>query len=719
MGVAFVQGADATGDRHPFFDGGLYPEWSELTPQQGAIDVRAGMEIAKKRLAAIREVQPQQATYENVFAAFEGAQEEMERAASLLGNLSATMDNDELRKVQEELIPEMTRFQASITADEKLWGVIKAAASASWVKKLSPEKQRFVQQVVDIFRDSGADLSPERKERLTEILSELSTLAHQFDKNLLDATKAWKLVVHDPAELAGMPEVWMRNARESALKAGFGTEQEPCWLITLQEPSVIEVIRSCDVEATRKRCWEAYSSIGSKAPYDNAGIVARVMMLRREMAELLGFDNFADLQLAHRMAGSGKKAMDFIDDMMKKVKPAFDDEVKQLLDFIAQCKGVESDKLNPWDSAYYQRKLAKERYSFDTELLRPYLECNRVIKGMFAIYEHLYSIRIRELPTRYAGQTEKPVEGAVSVWHPEVRVFAVEDVKTGQHLGSFYMDLFPRSSKRVGAWVQPMHYGTPAHDGKPHTSHLALLAGNLSPATADSPALFSHRDAETIFHEFGHMMHCMLGDTELRTHCGTSVTWDFVELPSQMNENWTWEPESLVTFAFHYKTGERIPDDYVKKLQSVRFFFPAHDNMGQLCIAKLDMEMHTHYIELFRGKDLDAATQELLGPWKAPYSVQPPSIMRNLSHCISGGYAAGYYSYKWSEVLAADVFTKFLREGILNPAVGAEYREKILSKGDSKPAGELYRDFMGRDPNPDALLEKQGLNHGPVTMPSP
>ncbi len=709
MGLAVVQGAVESEEHHPFFDVGGYPEWGELTPQQGAIDVRAGIELAKKRLAAIREVQPQQATFENVFAAFENAQQEMENAEILLGNLSAVMDNEELRKVQEELLPEITRFQASITADEKLWGVIKAAASASWVKKLSPEKQRYVQQVVDAFRDSGADLSPEHKERLAEILSELSTLANQFDKNVLDATNAWQWVVRDPAELAGMSEVWMERARASARAAGFGTEQEPCWLITLQEPSVIEVLRTCDVEATRKRCWEAYSSVGGKAPYDNSGIVARVMMLRRELAELLGFANFADLQLAHRMVSSGQQAMDFIDDMMKKVKPTFDTEVAQLLDFIAQEKGVKSDKLNPWDAHYYQRKLAQKQYSFDIEQLRPYQECNRVIKGMFAIYEKLYSIRLRELPTRYAGQKEKPADGAVSVWHPEVRVFAVEDEKTGQHLGSFYMDLFPRNSKRAGAWVHPLRYGTPAHDGKPHTPHLAALVGNLSPATADAPALFSHMDVRTIFHEFGHMMHCMLGDTELRSHCGTSVTWDFVELPSQMNENWAWEPESLATFAVHYKTGERIPDELLQKLQNVRFFFPAHDNMGQLCIAKLDMEMHMHYNELFRGKDLDAATQELLGPWKAPYSVQPPSIMRTLTHCISGGYAAGYYSYKWSEVLAADVFTKFLREGILNPVVGAEYREKILTKGDSKPAAELYRDFMGRDPNPDALLEKQGL----------
>ncbi len=708
LGLAAARSA-ADDEKHPFYEGGLYPEWGELTPKQGAIDLRAGMRLAKERLDKIRELKPGETNYENVFAAFENAPMEMERAESYLHVLESTMDHEELRKVQEELIPEMTLFTASITADEKLWAVIKTAAAAPWVKQLSEEKQRYIQQVVDSFHDSGADLTPEQKERLSQILRELSTLTNQFDKNVLDATNSWQWIISDPAQLSGMSKEWMARAQADALREGYGSAEEPKWLITLQEPSVLEVMRSCDIEATRKRCWEALSSVGRDDPYDNASIVARVMELRKEMARLLGFSSFADLTLAHRMAANGQQAMGFIDDMMKKVKPAFDAEISQLLGFISQCKGVKEEKLNPWDTSYYMRKLAKELFSFDTELLRPYQECNRVLNGMFAIFEKLYSIRIQELPTRYAGMSEPPAEGAVAVWHPEVRVFAVHDVATGTHLGSFYMDLFPRNSKRGGAWVQPLDYGTPAHDGRPHSPHLAILVANLSPATEDHPALFSHLDVETVFHEFGHMMHCMLGDTELRSHCGTSVAWDFVELPSQMNENWTWEPESLRTFATHYQTGQSIPDDYLEKMQKVRFFFPAYDNMNQLCIAKLDMEMHINYADKFWGKDLDEATQELLALWRAPYSRLIPSIMRTLTHCISGGYAAGYYSYKWSEVLAADVFTRFLKQGILNPETGAAYRREILSKGDSKPAAELYRNFMGRDPNPDALLQKQGL----------
>ena len=707
--TAVVSGAQQGEQAHPFYECGLYPEWSELTAERGAADMRSGMKLAKERLSKIRELKPEDLNYENVFAAFENAPREMERVEGYLDTLSSTMDSEELRRVQEKLLPETTLFNASITADEKLWSVIKTAAAAPWVKQLSSEKRRYVQQVVDMFRDSGADLNAEQKTRFAQILSELSTLTHQFDKNVLDATNSWQWVVSDPSQLAGMSEQWLQRAQADAQKAGYGTLEKPKWLITLHEPSAFEVIRCCDVEATRKKCWEALSSVGREAPYDNAGIVARVMELRNEMATLLGFDSFADLTLAHRMAGSGQRAMNFVDDMMKKVKPAYDDEVAQLLDFISESTGSKMDKLNPWDTSYYMRKLAKKRFSFDTELLRPYQECNRVLKGMFSIFEKLYSIRIEEQPVRYAGQTAPVARDAVPVWHPEVRVFVVRDADSGVHLGSFFMDLFPRSTKRGGAWVQPLDYGEPATGGRPHTPHLAVLVGNLSPATEGKPALFSHYDVETVFHEFGHMMHCILGNTELRSHCGTSVTWDFVELPSQMNENWTWEPESVRTYAVHYQTGESIPEDYLQKMQKMRFFFPAYEDMNQLCIAKLDMEMHTHYAEKFRGKELDAATRELLAPWKAAYSCETPSIMRTLTHCISGGYAAGYYSYKWSEVLAADVFTRFLKEGILNPAVGADYREQILSRGDSKPAGELYRNFMGRDPNPDALLQKQGL----------
>ena len=704
-----TEGATKSATDHPFLEDVLYPSWSKLSPSHALSDTREAIRQAKAKQAKIREIKPEEATFDNVFDAYESMCDALDRVDARMHLLASVMDNEELRAVQEELIPELSAFASEITADEKLWQVIKSAAAAPWVKELSPAKQRLITQVVDSFRDSGADLSPEQKKRLAEINRELSTLTHQFSKNVLDSTNAWEWVVDDPEVLKGMSQNWLDRAAHDAQEKGYGSPDKPKWRITLDETSAREMLYNCSVESTRRKCWEAMNSICTEEPYDNAPIVARIIELRKELAELLGFKTFADLKLAHRMAGNGERAMAFVDEMMQKVKPAYDAEVRELMDYIAADRGVKSDSLNPWDTPYYLRKLSKERYSFDPETLRPYQEYSHVLKGLFSIAQHLYGISIKELPTACKTGDAPLPHGAIEVWHPQVRLFAVYDNKSGAHLGSFYMDLFPRSSKRAGAWVMPMHYGAPAHDGKPHTPHLALLAGNLSAPTADKPALFSHYDVETIFHEFGHMLHTMLGDTELRSHCGTSVAWDFVELPSQMNENWTWEPLGVATYAFHYQTGEPLPAEEIAKMNKSRFFFPAHDNMGQLRIAKLDMEIHINYDEKFKGRNLDDASNELLAPWKAPSQVNAPSLMRHLSHCISGGYAAGYYSYKWAEVLAADVFTRFEREGIMNAETGAEYRRCILSKGDSKPAAELYRDFMGRDPNPDALLQKQGL----------
>lgn len=694
---------------HPFLYKGLYPSWSAMTPEQGLKDARQALADARRQVEELCKVTPEQANYDNVFGAYEKLNADVDQVGSLLYHMSSVVDNPELRKTQEALIPEMTAFSSELIGNEQLWHVIKTAAAQSWVKELSPARQRFVQQVVDSFRDSGADLSPEGKKRRSEIMEELSGLTLQFGKNVLDSQNAWELVIDDKAKLEGLSENWLTAAAAAAKKKGYGTDEKPCWLITLDYTSVGDVMRLCNVEETRRKCWEGQNTIGRVGKYDNAPLVARVMELRRELASLLGFKTFADLKAAHRMVGSGDNAMNFIDNMMQKVKPAYEKECAEFLEFVSRQKGEKVEAIAPWDRRYYMNMLSRERYNFDPELLRPYQEYNRVLKGMFSIYQNLLGITITELPTVHVASGSATVEGAVEVWHPEVRVFAVSDAATGAHLGSFYLDLFPRASKRAGAWVMPLKYGTPAQNGKPHTPHLASLAGNMTAAVGDKPALFSHYDVETLFHEFGHMMHAMLGDTEIVSHCGTSVTWDFVELPSQLFENWTWDAAGIATYGYHYESGEPIPAELVQRLLASRFFMPASDIMGQLCIAKLDMEMHVNYNEKFKGLPLDEATDRLLDPWRLKYTERSSSIMRHLTHCITGGYAAGYYSYKWAEVLAADAFTRFAKEGVMNTKTGMDFRREILSQGDSKPAGEIYRNFMGRDPNPDALLQKQGL----------
>ncbi len=694
---------------HPFLDKGLYPRWSQMNGAQARVDVRLGIERAQQRMAAICSVKPGEETFENVFLAYERMAEDMEQGLSWLYHLASVMDSPDLRAAQEELMPEVSAFSASVTANEQLWATIKRAAAAPWVKGLSPAKQRFVQQVVDSFRDSGADLSPEKKARRAEIQQELSQLTLRFSKNVLDSTAAWEWVVSDPAELAGCGATWMETARAAAAAKGYGSEAEPRWLVTQAYASMGEVMRNCSVEATRRKCWEGQCTIGRDGKFDNAPLVARVMELRRELAGLLGFETYADLTTAHRMVSSGGQAMKFVDDLMVRVKPAFERECAELLAYISERTGQEVKAVNPWDRRYYMTQLSRERFALDPEELRPYLNCDSVIEGMFAMYGELLGIRFSELPAVCLKPGEACPEGKVEVWHPEVRVFKVEDAATGAHLGSFYMDLFPRPVKREGAWVMPMKFGEPAADGKPHGPHLATLAGNLSPAAEGKPALFIHYDVEVIFHEFGHLLHNMLSDAELMSHMGTSVAWDFVELPSQLSEYWAWEPTALARFARHYQTGEPIPAELVQKMQAGRYFMPATDNMSQLCIGKLDLEMHMNYNEKFKGKSLDAATDELLAGWRIPMTVTAPSQMRTLTHCISGGYSAGYYSYKWAEVLCADAWTRFAKEGPLNTATGADYRRAVLSVGDDKPAGEVYRDFMHRDPDPDALLAEEGL----------
>lgn len=693
---------------HPACAWEQYPRWSKFTTDQLVKDIRFGLETAKKNIAAICAVTPEQATFDNVFGAYAAMSDDLNYADSMLATLASNMDSPEIRQAQESLIPELSEFSASLIANTQLWQVVKSAAAQPWVKQLSPARQRYVQQVVDSFREGGADLSPEQKKHLAQINERLSMLSLEFGKRVLDSTNAWQHVVTDKAQLDGMSDAWLEKAAHAAQEKGFGTPENPQWLITMDIDSIFEVLRNCTVPATRKLCWEGRQTVGS-GKYDTADVVAEVMQLRKECAELLGFKTYADMTTAHRMVGSGDNALKFVDGMAAKVLPSFHEECEQLKAYQEKKTGEKVDKMNPWDTSFYAYQMKKEMYDFDPDSLRPYFEAESVRKGMFGIAAKLYGINFTEVPTVCLKPGGELPAGKAEVWHPEVRLFEVRDNATGRHLGSFYMDLYPRPSKRAGAWVSPMAFGESGKDGQPRRPHLAALCGNLTAATKTKPALYSHYDVETIFHEFGHMLHNMLSDTELVAHAGSCVAWDFVELPSQLNENWTWEPAALATYAKHYQTGEPIPAELVQKLNNGRFFMPATDEMAQLRVAKLDLEMHTKYDQLFKGKDLDAASLELLKPWSMETTVPSRSIMRNLTHCLCGGYAAGYYSYKWAEVLAADAFSRFEKEGVLNPATGRAYREAVLKQGDSKPAADVFRDFMGRDPNPDALLKKEGL----------
>lgn len=701
--------APAAEAEHPYFADMPYPAWSRLTPAQALKDAPVAMLLAEARLEAIRSLHPEQMSFANTFVALAEATRELEKVTDYLRTLASTMDSPEVREAQAALLPELNRFYSAITADTRIWEVLRTAAEQPWVAQLSPQKKMLLQQTLDSFRDNGADLPPDKKARKAEIEQELSELTLQFAKNVLDSTNAWQHIVTDKTQLAGMSDNWLAAAAADAAEHGFGTPEAPAWRISLKAGSAGSVLRDCSVEATRRLCWEAQANIGKGGEYDNAAIVERVMQLRHELAQLLGFNTFADYKTRNRMVRSAAAAMGFVDGMLERLTPTFRAECTELLAYANTCRGEQATTLAPWNLRYYLNEYTQQKCAFDPESVRPYFACDNVLAGMFHIASRLYNISIDELPTVCLQPGESCPAGKVEVWHPEVRMFAISDKATGAHLGSFYLDLYPRPGKRAGAWMSPLRAGAPGENGAPHAPHLGAITANLTRPVGDNPALFNHVEVETIFHEFGHMLHAMLTDTELAAHWSSSIAWDFIELPSIINENWTWEPQALALYAHHYQTGEPMPTELVERLNASRHFMPAMVNMRQFCLAKLDLEMHTNYASRFAGRDIDTASAELLAPWQMPSGVDEPSYMRRLSHCINGAYAAGYYSYQWADILVADAYQRFKKEGILNPAPAAAFRKAVLSVGGSKPAADAYRDFLGRDPDPDAFLKATGI----------
>ncbi len=680
------------------------PCWTVFTPEDAAPQLEDQIRKAKAAIGNICALEASEMSYENTFAQLEAHGNSIDLAQMMLVNLCNLMDSPEVRAAREKTDKLANDFGAWVSGNKQLWQAIQTAAKQPWVQSLSPAKQRYIQQSLDSYLDSGANLSPEDKAEFDRLVKEMSQMRQQFSKNVLDGNNAAAFVVTDEAELAGMSDGWKALAAQKALEKGFGSPEQPQWLITMDYASYLNVLRNCDVAATRQKAWLASESVGFAAPYDNAALVYQILEKRQRMAQLLGYKTYVDYAAAHRMIGNCDNVRRFVDEMMAKVKPAWEEEMRDFLAFIDEKKGSKSDKLIPWDMAYYMNVLSQERYEFDQEQMRPYLEHDRVLRVMLDIASELYNVTISERPTQCPKSEEELDPTLVNVWHPEVRFFDIMDNKSGKVVAQFYFDPFPRSTKNGGAWVQGLRQEA-AGEG----AQLSVMVTNSTPPIGDKPSLMNFDEVVTLYHEFGHMLHSCLTETELEAHAGTNVAWDFVEMPSQYNEHFAWERDNLKRFAKHYETGEDIPEALLDKFLAARYFLPARENMAQLCLAKLDMEMHSRFDELFKGKDIDEASAETLKEWTVPMSVARRSIMRCLTHCMSGGYSGAYYSYKWAEVLAADGYTRMKKEGIHNKETGASFRQNILGVGDSIPAADAYRNFMGREPNSDALLEEQGL----------
>ena len=628
-------------------------------------------------------------TYDNTLHALDHATEPLERAVGIVGHLESVASTPELREAHNAVRPEVSAFYAGIPLRPGLYQALKEFAETQEAQQLTGAKARYLKKTMDEFRRSGAELDEVGKERLRAISREMAGLTSKFSQNVLDDTAAFELIIEDEAKLAGLP----RSAIEAA-KADAEAKGKSGYRFTLQAPSLIPLLTYLDDREIRRQVWTAYNTRASRGERNNEPIIARVLELRQEQARLLGYPEFAAMVLEDRMAGSTATALEFVKNLHSKTNAAFRREAEELEAFKLQLDGSDSGPLEPWDVGYYSEKQRRALYDFDEEALRPYFAADRVVDGLFETAKRLYDIGIEPNVT-------------LPVWHKDVRAYDVRDA-SGEHLASFYADLYPREEKRGGAWMNSFISGT-THEGK-LSPHLGLICANVTPPVGNKPALLTHNEVSTLFHEFGHLLHHCLSRVEVRSLAGTNVAWDFVELPSQIMENWCWEKDALDTFARHHETDATIPDELFDKMVGARTYRAATMMMRQLGFAAVDLALHVEYEPTRDGSILQYARRVLQDYAPTPFP-QDYAMLASFSHLFSSsvGYAAGYYSYKWAEVLDADAFTRFKQAGVFSPEVGDAFRRTILENGDTEDPMDLYKRFMGREPNLDPLLERFGL----------
>jgi oligopeptidase A len=636
---------------------------------------------AKEGLEALA-ADPRPRTYENTMLALEEMSEDLDYAMGVVRHLEGVRTTPELRAAFNAVEPAVSEFYSSIPLHTGLWKQLKAFAETEEAKTLNGPRKRFVTKTIDSFRRHGADLDPDQKAKLAALDVELTKITTKFGENVLDSTNEFELVLTNEEQLAGLPAAAIAAARQSAQ-----AKNREGWRFTLQAPSYIALMTYLDDRLIREKVYREFGTRATRDPLDNRPLLARILEVRKEKALLLGFRDFADFVLNDRMAREGRHALSFLRDIETKTRSHFERENRELREFA----GFD---LAPWDIAYYAEKQRQALYDFDEEQLRPYFPAERVVAGMFEIVERLYGISV----------TEKT---GVPAWHPDVKYYEIRD-ESGLLLGAFYADWFPREDKRGGAWMDSFLTGVDM-PGR-FEPHLGAICGNLTAPIGDRPALLTHREVETIFHEFGHLLHHCLSRVEVKSLAGTNVAWDFVELPSQIMENWCWEREALDLFARHHETGAPIPEDLFQKMVRARNFRSANMQMRQLGFGITDLSLHTLY-DAGRDGDVIAYSRDLIQQFSASELPADYAMIASFTHLFASpvGYGAGYYSYKWAEVLDADAFTRFQAEGIFSRSAGMAFREHILSKGNSKDPAELYREFMGRDPDPGALLRRSGL----------
>lgn len=621
-------------------------------------------------------------SWETVLAPLDRIVERVDRVATPVRHLLSVRETPELRAAWAVALPELTRFRSWLHLHEGLFGRLRGLEAREPELGLDPLWARHLERTLRDFRRAGAELPARERGRLEAIHVELAGLAQSFSENILDATAAYAQQVTDGARLEGIPADALERFRKKAAEEGLEG-----WVLTLDEPSVLAVMQHARDRGLRRELHSAYLARGREAPTDNRPLIPRILGLRREMAGLLGYPDFPDYRLEEQMAGTGGRARAFVEELAGRTRPFWRRDV-QTLEAYAEKLGLGS--LEPWDVAFLIERMRREELEIDQEEVRGYFPLERVLGGLLGIAERLFGLRAER----------KRIE---EVWHPDVRYYEFTD-EAGTPLGGFYADLFPRPEKRQGAWMNGLLHGEPRADGS-LSPHLGLISANVPPPGSERPALLAHRDVETLLHEFGHLLHHMASRVPIPRRGGTNVAWDWVELPSQLLENWAWEEEPLGLLSAHWETGESLPAGILNRLLRSRRFMGGWRQMRQLSFGTLDLALHTEY-EAERDGDAVGWATAVMEPFTPGPNHAAAHPLPSFLHIFSGGYAASYYSYLWSEVLEADVFNRFAEAGLFDRPTGRRYLETILATGDSEDPEILFRTFMGRDPDPEALIRR-------------
>ena len=631
--------------------------------------------------AALDAIQKGPASYASTLGALEDATVSLEHVAGIASHLEAVLDWPEFREAYNAVQPALATFGARLATDAGLFAALSMLRSSPALHTLDPVQVRHVQKTWEELQRSGAGLDTKDKARLAALEVELTDLTTRFSQNAVDAQAAFELIVHDPNALAGLPDSARAAAEASAKSVG-----KDGYRFTLDGPSYVAALTYLDDAALREKLYRAHST---RAAGENAALIGRILELRREKARLLGFANFADLVLQERMAGSGAEARAFVQNTLRAAEPAFRRETEELTAFRRQLEGSDAPPLAAWDVSYYAEKLRKERYALDDEQLRPYFALERVLAGMFDLARKLFDVHVTQIQ-------------GLPVWHDDVRVYQAR--RGDRDLGVFYLDLHPRPGKRDGAWMHGLQDNLPGAPG------VGLIVANMTKPDEHGQCLLLHREVATLFHEFGHLLHHMLSEVPVRALAGTKVAWDFVELPSQILENWTWEPEALASFALHHQTGEPLPADLAQRLQTARSFRAASALVRQLGFSSVDLALHVDYDPANDG-DVLAYSRAILERHSPTALPADHAMVASFLHLFSSpvGYAAGYYSYQWAEALEADAFARFREVGLFDRGVGDAFAEHVLSRGNSAEPRDLFRAFRGRDVDLQAMLRRISL----------